>query len=949
MTNLLLFPDLHEPAPPRIPDAEARAEALDIRRSFLVEAPAGSGKTGLLIQRFLKLLAVVDDPAEVLAITFTRKATSEMLERVLAQLASAASGTEPTNEFDRATSQLAQQVLARDAKLGWNLLDNPARFNIRTIDSLSQQIAGALPVLSGSGGAQSPTEDSASLYREAARRTLMQLGGSDIALNRALETLLLHRDGDLANCESLIVNMLGTRDQWGELVPLSRTALDDRYLDETILPALDRALDRAICRSLSRLAGAFPAGVLRSLSELAAEMALNDGYRGNASPIALCRDWSMEPEEKTSHLDHWRALVDLLLTEQGTFRAEKGIKINTVGFLIQRHQKAELARIIDLIRGNEPLRETLRSVRTLPPAEYPREQWPVAKALFRVLARALAELKVAFAERGQCDFAEIALLARDALRTGSALDDLSAGTGMRLQHLLVDEMQDTSTAQYEFLELLTRRWDGHSQTVFLVGDPKQSIYLFRQARVERFVRTLLSARLGDLPLSVLRLTANFRSVPQLVAAFNDDFSRIFPAEADPEQPELVPYSAASPIRNSDGERIWHADPIPYASDASAPRTQAIRHAQEVRELIRSQRCKQPGAKIGVLVRSRAHLAHIITALEQSPPIPYRAVDIKPLGERPEILDLLALTRALLHPADRTAWLALLRSPAVGLSLADLHRLAGDADKRDSERTIFELISTRGDELSEDGIAQLEPFWAIMDAALKQRGRQPLSQWVERTWRTFCIPAYSAPDALLNAERFFQLLDKLAAQDEPGATLSLGRLQEQVDKLYAAPSTDPDAVDLMTLHKAKGLEWGHGHRARAASQGQPGSRRAAAVARIQSRRCIRRRDRRRHPCTHLQQRPRNAPAQRVDAFHRNRTRSRRAQAPLLRGLHPRTPGASPVRGSKAQEGRGVQHRLRHAARSRVACGARVLRACQRRGISATRTDLCDRRNYRATHH
>jgi ATP-dependent helicase/nuclease subunit A len=173
MSNLLLFPDLAAaPEQPRIPDAEARAEALDITRSFLVEAPAGSGKTGLLIQRFLKLLAAVDDPAEVLAITFTRKATSEMLERVLAQLSAAAAATEAANDFDRATRQLAEAVLARDAQLGWKLLDNPGRFNIRTIDSLSQQIAGALPVLSGSGGAQSPTEDPMSLYREAARRTL---------------------------------------------------------------------------------------------------------------------------------------------------------------------------------------------------------------------------------------------------------------------------------------------------------------------------------------------------------------------------------------------------------------------------------------------------------------------------------------------------------------------------------------------------------------------------------------------------------------------------------------------------------------------------------------------------------------------------------------------------------------------------------------------------------
>ena len=788
------------PVSSSIPDATARETALDITQSFLVEAPAGSGKTGLLIQRFLKLLASnsITNPAQVLAITFTRKATSEMLDRVLAQLASAATGAEPANSFDRGTRALASAVLARDAQLGWNLLDNPNLLNIRTIDSISSEIASALPVLSGSGGPLKPSEDEDRLHALASRRTVMLLGGSNDPLNAALQILLLHRDGNLANCEALIASMLKTRDQWGELIPLSRSELDDRFLDDVIQPRLDRALERAICRGLTKLSTAIPQPVLHELCELAAEMGHAEGYAGNPSPIALCAGKSMPSEEKAAHLEHWRALIDLLLTKEGGYRAPRGISKRNVKFDVQRQHKKKLVEIIGAIREDEDLREILCSVRTFPPAEYPREQWLVTKALFHVLSRALAELQLVFAERGQCDFAEVGLLARTALRSDSALDDLAESNGHGLQHLLVDEMQDTSSAQYEFLQLLTRRWDGYSQTVFLVGDPKQSIYLFRQARVERFARTLADSQLGDLPLTVLRLTANFRSRPALVQAFNDDFSLIFPTQPDPSQPESVAYQPASAVRTGSGKRVWHTATVPTL-DPPAKREARMQQAERLRAVVEECSTNYSNRRtIAVLVRNRSHLLQVVAAFKQEPAIPYRAVEIESLAERPEILDLLALTRALLHPADRTAWLALLRSPACGLSLADLHRLAAG----ESEATLLELMNLHGQELSDDGIARLQPFWQVISDALKQRGRLTTSQWVSRTWHAFGYPETCTAEELANAETYFRLLD----QFDPGESFDLARLQEKMTKLYAAPSVSPDAVDLITMHKAKGLEW-----------------------------------------------------------------------------------------------------------------------------------------------
>jgi ATP-dependent exoDNAse (exonuclease V) beta subunit len=823
MADLLTFPATTTPSTPSaIPDAGERERALDTRRSFLVEAPAGSGKTGLLIQRYLKLLAGADvtDPAQVLAITFTRKATAEMRERILGQLTAAALGTTPEGEFDRATRTLAQAVLDRDRALGWNLLDQPAQLNIRTIDSVCSEIARALPILSGSAAGAAPTEDAQPLYTEAARRTLMLLGGDDEDLDRALAQMLLHRDGSLADLERLIAQMLATRDQWGDLIPAGR--MDDATLEAEVLPRLEKALDQAICRALTQLTRLLAPSHLDRLCELAAGIAHAEGYNGKPNPVALCAGLRQPPPQLAAHLDHWRALASLLVTaSQKSWR--KSFNINHINIKLDANQKLLLKELVDDLRHDEPLCAALCALENLPPARYPEDQWRVARHLLRVLAQAQIELQAVFVERGQCDFGESSLLARAALRNQTSGDDLAAATGLRLRHLLVDEMQDTSSTQYELIELLTQGWGRAGETVFLVGDPKQSIYSFRQARVERFLHTMRTGLLGRgaPPVEVLHLTANFRSRPALVSAFNEDFSRLFPPAPDPARPEQVPFRSAVAIREPAPTlaRRWHTallahEPDPELRRQSRAQQQRI-DAEDACSLIAEWRerplpptrqQKNEAWRIAVLGRTRGELLPIIATLKETG-IPYRAVKIDPLSERPEILDLLALTRALLHPADRTAWLALLRSPWCGLKLADLHTLAAGDDPEWSERTILQAIKQRASLISDDGRARLAPFWAILRSALDQRRHRGVAQLVSSTWRAFGSPAFASEESLTNCERFFTLLDELEqAPGLEGNRLDLDLLASRLDALHATPSTAADAVDVMTIHGAKGLEW-----------------------------------------------------------------------------------------------------------------------------------------------
>ncbi|MGA2897217.1 MAG: 3'-5' exonuclease, partial [Acidobacteriaceae bacterium] len=590
------------------------------------------------------------------------------------------------------------------------------------------------------------------------------------------------------------------------------------------------ALDHAIRAVLTPLAEAFPADLLGELTNLVADLAPAAPYDPDApSPIALCADLRTPPAPLAAHLDHWLALLHLLLTKDGDLRKERGLTSRFLGFVYDRKHRnhSRLVAILNQLRDRDDLLLHFEQIRALPPARYPADQWAVAKSLFRVLSRALVELQLIFSARNQCDFTELSLLARTALRADSGADDLAAALGARLQHLLVDEMQDTSTSQYELIELLTASWDGYGQTVFLVGDPRQSIYLFRQARVERFIRAMHTQRLGDLPLTRLRLTANFRSQRTLVEQFNRDFDLIFPQESDPHALPYTPAQPTLPASPSARGVVWHANPISTNPDdeasevltpAQLKQQQARRDALELRRIVSEWLAKPlpPGRsepwQIAVLVRSRNHLIEIVAALKQEDAIPFRAVEIESLGQRQEVLDLTALTRALLHPADRVAALAVLRAPWCGLSLADLHTLTGCDDPALQGHSIQRLMDERGHLLPDDSCQRLQRVWQVLAEAAAQRARLTPAQLVERAWRSLGGDTWITQSELMNTNRFFQLLNELQVELEENRSVNLldpTLLESRLQELYAEPNPTPEGtpfVELLTIHKAKGLEW-----------------------------------------------------------------------------------------------------------------------------------------------
>jgi len=290
-------------------------------------------------------------------------------------------------------------------------------------------------------------------------------------------------------------------------------------------------------------------------------------------------------------------------------------------------------------------------VRTLPETRYSDAQWEAVEALVQILWRAAAELRVLFAERGEVDFIEVAQAALRALGDDEAPTDLALRLDYQVRHLLVDEFQDTSLSQFQLLRRLTaggQRGDG--RTLFAVGDPMQSIYRFREAEVGLFLQARARG-IGDLPLESLTLSENFRSQSGIVNWVNGTFQGVLCSPEDVDA-GAVPYAASTAHKGAGAVPAVSVHPLFADGKAEEPAL--------VADLVRA-RLAAGCRSIAVLGRSRSHLALIASELAARG-IPSGAVDIEPLSTRPVVQDLLALTRALSHPGDRLAWLAVLRAP-----------------------------------------------------------------------------------------------------------------------------------------------------------------------------------------------------------------------------------------------------------------------------------------------
>ena len=373
-------------------------------------------------------------------------------------------------------------------------------------------------------------------------------------------------------------------------------------------------------------------------------------------------EWQLERSPlrpESGHIERWRGIAAMCLTKEGTLRKQL---TKDEGFPPKCADKPLMLNLLSEFDRQPGALRALVELRALPAPGYSDEEWARVRDVGAGSGARRRRIGTrCFASRARWIFLPYRWprCALSAPRMPRRI--LNLRLDYRLQHILVDEFQDTSSAQLDLVRLLTAGWQrGDGRSVFCVGDPMQSIYGFRQAEVRAFLE-LAEDGIGELKFDVQRLTSNFRSARPLVDWINGCFSRIMPRVDDRDRGAIAFRASESFVASSAGE-----EPEVTIRGFATRGAEAV----AIADLIEARRKQHPEWRIVVLVRAKAHAREIALALRRRG-IAFRAVDIEPLQDRPVVRDLVMLICALLHLGDRTAWLAVLRAPWTGLKLADL--------------------------------------------------------------------------------------------------------------------------------------------------------------------------------------------------------------------------------------------------------------------------------------
>jgi len=765
-----------QPPAPADADSGARAFAVDPAQNVVLEASAGTGKTSVLVSRYINLLKAGVDPANILAMTFTRKAAAEMRERIIRELKAAAS----RSEFDRAR---------------WNdVRDRLGEIAISTIDAFCLSLLREYPLEADldPGFEMADETEVPRLIEDALDRSMR------IFASRA------KHEPDIA----LVLAQLGvSRARQGLALLLDRRLVAWTALNRFLSRGPSDLTAATVCR---RAATALHDALRTAPGGLAAF--LNQGPIDHPRYQLLVRDLRRFAELDRSGDADIRAVLDRagahFLTVEGKPRRSGGIPPYKGD---RDYPSADIGRL----HRTAVFQVAPQIERVL--AGFTRDLNVVlARGIRQMFAIALQQYRETLEERSVLDFSDVLERALALLRQMDEFSQSRFRLESRYHHVLVDEFQDTSRAQWELVSLLIQSWGEGlglptDPSIFIVGDRKQSIYRFRDAEVavlQEAGRYIEGLRPGGNPRR--SITRSFRALPELLSFVNDLFGEIAQGGSRPDDfryddTDRFPLDAAAD----------HRGPVlGLAAEDDAERCAAA-VAGEIERILREEsiRDRQTGVArqaragdVAILFRSRTSHREFQQALEERG-IP--AYVYKGLGffDADEIKDVSALIRYLANPLSDLRTAAFLRSRFVRLSDAAIARLGPKlaAAVTDPGRP------DRFAELDAEDRRVLDHVRAHVGGWLASVDRVPPADLIEHVLSTtayaFELRGPRRQQAWENLKKMRGLIRRI--QNRGYATLT--RIADHIDSLTPGDESNAviealDAVNLMTVHASKGLEF-----------------------------------------------------------------------------------------------------------------------------------------------
>ena len=756
----------------QIKDLSERKKANILESSYVVKAPAGSGKTTMLVSRLIRALAKVNEPEEVLAITFTRKAAEEMRKRVLTLLSS----KDTAKSIDPELPEIVNKIRLKDVEKGWNLDSNPARLSIMTIDSFCSGLLKRASSFSDSPHYPTVEEDYKSLYALAARRALSEISSEE---HKAfLGRVLLKYDSDWSRVERQLAEVLEQRDTF--------------FMEVGVGLDLDLMGQRFSDLLTSRLLNCDKLFSSSQKQDILTLYNFSETHLNPKNPKLM----KIFPKAEPVCLEKWHQVFErLIFTKTNTLRknlnASNGFPS---GFSETKPMKKLWRETINAIADSPSAIQLLMQIAALPKSDNIQNELSDLKDIFELVKLASAHLHLIFSQRQATDFTQQTLDALSALGGLEEPSELALRLDYTLRHILVDEFQDTSPVQLELLRKLVSGWfQGDGRSLFLVGDPMQSIYRFRNADMDLFNQLFQLGRIESVPLERLTLANNFRSQRSLV----DWINQLFPPAL-----EAVGSSADFFVPQNTVGTEDYGRPFTFHNISLDDR---LAEANQIAELIISIHDEEADLKseerssICILGRSRGHLEEIAQTLKKRK-IEFTSTELSSLADMPVVQDLMIVSRILLHRADKVAWLAFLRAPWAGFKLEVLSKLSTVPVLGD-----FLLHPDAVVRLTREDSERLIWIQGILQNSYQALKTHSLLDSLKMIWNAIGgNNLYRDANSREATRQFFRLIYELEKED---GLITYQKISRLLEKSYLDNYQNVQgSLSIMTIHKAKGLEF-----------------------------------------------------------------------------------------------------------------------------------------------